>query len=155
MVSLRKLIEQTVVAYEKDPSYNLLSCLVHGKPTPTYADETPIASSHIAAGEEWIRQHIHDFSYSEYRDNRFSRDALLKEFQSETIPYFKLQVFRVVIAIAGLRSEFQDDPLLKYIDEQFHVENDYLFYLDLAKFDTVPSFVVQSCEEFLKSRSLI
>ena len=42
-----------------------------------------------------------------------------------------------------------DDPLLKYIDEQFHVENDYMFSLDLMKFDIVPDFVIPKCTEFL------
>ena len=51
-----------------------------------------------------------------------------------------------------LRSKIDDDPLLKYIDEQFHVENDYIFYLDLNKYDIVPSFVMPKCEEFLHSQ---
>jgi len=48
-----------------------------------------------------------------------------------------------------------DDTLLKYIDEQFHVENDYMFCLDLTKFDIVPGFVIPKCEAFLRSQGVI
>ncbi|MEW5786160.1 MAG: hypothetical protein AB1767_13995, partial [Bacillota bacterium] len=106
-------------------------------------------------GERMIKSYLSDFSYALYRDKFFSRDPLVAAFQTEEVPYFRLQIFRVLIGVLDLRSKFQDDPLLKYIDEQFHVENDYLFYLDLSKFDTVPSFVIESCEAFLRANSII
>ena len=54
-----------------------------------------------------------------------------------------------------LKSKISDDALMKYIDEQFHVENDYMFTLDLEKYDTVPDFVIPKCLEFLRKESLI
>ena len=73
----------------------------------------------------------------------------MKLYASETTPYVKLQVFRVLIEVSGLRRRFDNETLLKYINEQFHVENDYMFCLDLNKFDVVPSFVLPACDEFL------
>jgi wobble nucleotide-excising tRNase len=155
VVSLRKLIEHTTPDHDGNLAYNILSCLVHGKKSATYVDETPIADADLAEGERTIKSYLSDFSYALYRDKFFSRDPLVAAFQTEKVPYFRLQIFRVLIGVLDLRSKFQDDPLLKYIDEQFHVENDYLFYLDLSKFDTVPSFVIESCEAFLRANSII
>lgn len=63
-------------------------------------------------------------------------------------------MFRILLEIHGLRSKI-DDPLLKYIDEQFHVENDYVFFLDYTKYNTVPTFVGPKCEAFLKREGII
>jgi len=81
--------------------------------------------------------------------NVFNKDELIALFKTEQNTYYQLQVFRVLLAILNLRSKIVDDPLLKYIDEQFHVENDYIFYLDLNKYDIVPDFVKPKCTEFL------
>ena len=73
----------------------------------------------------------------------------------ETNSYYRLQAFRVLLAVLNLRSKISDDTLMKYIDEQFHVENDYMFTLDFVKYDTVPDFVILKCLEFLRKESLI
>ena len=152
ITSLRKLLEHTKTDQDQNLAYNLLSCLLHGKDSPTYSDETPITFEDIVSGEDIIKKHITDFNYLDYKNNIFTKDQLKTSFLSEDNSYFKLQVFRVIIAIMKLRSKIDDDPLLKYIDEQFHVENDYIFYLDLNKYDIVPSFVMPKCEEFLHSQ---
>ena len=76
-------------------------------------------------------------------------------FESETNSYFRLQVFRVLLALTDLRSKLSDDPLLKYIDEQFHIENDYIFSLDFNKYDIVPDFVIPKCFEFLRAEGIL
>ena len=79
----------------------------------------------------------------------------MKIITDEQIPYFRLQAFRVLLAVLDLKSKINDDVLMKYIDEQFHVENDYMFTLDFVKYDTVPDFVIPKCLEFLKKEGLI
>ena len=48
-----------------------------------------------------------------------------------------------------------NDSLVKYIDEQFHVENDSIYYLNLTKYDLVPDFVIPACMQFLKTEKVI
>ena len=79
----------------------------------------------------------------------------MKTFSEEKNPYIRLQVFRVLLTVLNLRSKVNDDPLLKYIDEQFHPENDCMFYLDFMKYDIVPDFVTLKCVEYLKKEHLI
>jgi len=97
---------------------------------------------------------IADFSYILYSTTIFTKDNLLKVFNEDTNSYSRLQVFRVLIEVLKLRSQIED-PLLKYIDEQFHVENDYMFGLDFMKYDLVPEFVIPKCSEYLRNEGLI
>ena len=63
----------------------------------------------------------------------------------------KLQIFRVYIGIGNIRGKLEDDVLLKFIDEIFHIENDYIYCLDFLKFDTVPSHIISRCDKFMDS----
>jgi len=54
-----------------------------------------------------------------------------------------------------LKTIIGDDALMKYVNEQFHIENDYIFNLDYTKYDIVPDFIIPKCDEFLKKQSLI
>jgi len=149
ITSLRKLLEHTKKDHAQEMGYNLLSCLLHGKENPTFYDESPIGAADILAGEDLIKTYFADFSYPSYKTTVFDKDALIELYKGEQNTYYQLQVFRVLLAVLGLRNKITDDPLLKYIDEQFHVENDYIFYLDLNKYDIVPDFVKPKCFEFL------
>jgi hypothetical protein len=156
IASLRKLLEHMPDnTAEQDLAYHLLSCLLKGKAKPDKSDTTLLTDDEIQRGEEFIRQYIQDFTYNDYCTSIFTKDYLLKTFKEEHNPYLRLQVFRVLIDVLGLRSKIQDDALLKHIDEQFHIENDYIFSLDFMKYDLVPDFVVPKCLEFLKKELLI
>ena len=155
IASLRKYLEH-VPNEDKghQMAYELLSCLIHGKQKPTYIDEMELTATDITEGEKYIKDYISDFSYKSYSENLFSIDNLLKDFVRETNSYVKLQIFRVILAITKLRNKIED-PLLKYIDEQFHIENDYMFTLDYMKYDMVPVYIIPKCCDFLRSKNLI
>ena len=112
-------------------------------------------ASKISEGEAYIKEYISDFSYRKYHNDSFTKEKLLNQYYSESNSYFKLQIFRVILEVYNLRSKIQNDPLIKYIDEQFHVENDSIYYLNLTKFDLVPDFVIPTCEQFLKDEGII
>ena len=153
--SLRKLFEYIHKDHSQEIAYNLLSCLLHCREKPTYFDETEISAVDILLGEELIKTFIPDFTYPSYKNNIFNETNLISLFMGEQNAYFRLQVFRVLLAVTNLRSKMIDDPLLKYIDEQFHIENDYIFNLDFNKYDIVPDFVIPKCIEFLKKEHVI
>jgi len=54
-----------------------------------------------------------------------------------------------------LKSKITNDPLMKYIDEQFHVENDYICSLNFDKYNTVPDFVIPECIKFLQKENVM
>ena len=127
---------------------------MHAKASPSFADETSMSSLQITDAEKVIKEYIVDFEYNTLLSETFNKDELIKLYLAECIDYFKLQIFRILIELNGLRSKISD-PILKYIDEQFHIENDYVFYLDYSKYNTVPSFVLPKCTEFLKKEKII
>lgn len=137
-----------------DASYNVISSLLHGKEKPTYRDDSEMNADEVSEAETFIKGFIPDFSYTQYRNDNFTKENLLNQFSAEDNNYFKLQIFRVILAVYNLRSKIQNDSLIKYIDEQFHVENDSIYYLNLTKFDLVPDFVIPTCEQFLKDEGI-
>lgn len=146
---IRKLLELTNGNLNHEPSYNIISSLLHGKEEPTYRDDTKMEAKEINTGETYIKEFIVEFSYAKFHDDTFQKDKLISLFSSEQNSYFKLQVFRVILGVLSLKPKLDNAPLVKYIDEQFHIENDSIYYLNLTKFDLVPDFVIPACTQFL------
>lgn len=155
VASLRRLLEYIPDDdTTQELAYHILSSLLHGRAKPTYKDDTELNIEEIKSGEEFIKQYITDFEYTHYSTNVFTKDNLLKSFNEENCSYSRLQIFRVLLEVLNLRPQI-NDPLLKYINEQFHVENDYMFDLDFMKYDLVPEFIIPKCSEYLKREGLI
>lgn len=157
VVSLRRLVEHMPNDdTEYELAFHILSSLLHVRAKPTYKDKerTELSIEEIKAGEEFIKQYITDFEYTHYLTTVFTKDNLLKSFNEEKCSYSRLQVFRVLLDVHNLRGQITD-PLLKYIDEQLHIENDYMFDLDFMKYDLVPEFITQKCSAYLERAGLI
>lgn len=58
--------------------------------------------------------------------------------------YEKLQVFRLL----GLDSG--NSVIQKFINETYHIENEFICQLDPAKFDTIPEYVILECDKILQ-----
>lgn len=156
IICLRKLLEHTLRNAGEELAYNLLSCLLKGYDCPRYKDDSKITPADIVSGEQFITNYIADFSYRNYQHDTFNKIDIVDLYKNEPNNYFKLQIFRVLIEIAKIRSKIKENqPLLKYIDEQFHIENDYIYYLDLNKYDVVPDFIIPTCDEFLQNEGVI
>jgi wobble nucleotide-excising tRNase len=154
VTSLRKYIEHTTEILETHIPYNLLSCLMHGKEIPTFINEDEIISEDITAGEDVISRFINDFKYSELVE-KFKKEHLIKSYNEEDNSYFKLQIFRIMLIAYDLKKEITDGTLMKYIDEQFHVDNDYMYFLDMNKFNIVPGYICERCDNFLKQKDVM
>ncbi len=156
VASLRKLLEHIPNGGDAQIfAHDMLSCLLHGEPEPESINHTKLTSEETELGGKLIKHYIDDFDYSDYSARVFTKDYLLKSFHEEENSYVRLQVFRVLIDVLNLRTRIEDNPFLKYIDEQFHVENDYMFSLDLLKFDIVPDFVIPKCIKFLEEEHIV
>jgi len=154
VASLRKYLEHLPDQPGQEQAYNLLSCLLHGKSQPSKKDDSAMTKTEISAGEALIKQYIADFDYATDSSKAFSKEALLKIVTDDPNSYFRLQAFRVLLLVLNLKAKIDDDTMMKYIDEQFHVENDYIFTLDLLKYDMVPDFIISKILEFLKKEGL-
>ena len=107
----------------------------------------------IKSGEEWIKQFIKTFDSNKILTDNINNKYILDSYKTETNNYIKFQLFRVYLESSGNRNKLKErnSIVLKYIDEIYHIENDYIFSLDLIKFDIIPDFIINSIDEFMSS----
>lgn len=155
---LRKYIEHICVEnYEENQLiYDMLSSLVHAK---NYPDKQVNRDTYLRFTEEefekaqdCIRKYIEDFDYEEILNNYYNKEYIVEEFFKETNNYIKSQLFREYLEVSGERNNL-DNNLLKFIDEIYHIENDYIFTIDLIKFDTIPDYIIEKINDFMKEKA--
>ncbi len=55
--------------------------------------------------------------------------------------YEKLQLFRIVN-----NDNHDNDIVKKYINESFHIENEYIMQLNPHRYDSVPDYIIAECD---------
>lgn len=131
--------------------YNYLANLLHGRDIPinkTAADNVEMSSEEISIAKSGIERFVHGFDYNKILCILNDKEEMERRFFDSTIGYDKLQLFRVYrnIHIPKCRME---DILQKFVNETFHIENEYVMQLNPHKFDNVPEYVVSECERML------
>lgn len=151
---LRKYIEYVRVDNTKENEliYDMLSSLVHAKSYPDKQisrDEYVIFTEReFEIAQNGIKRYIKEFDYNKILDKYYNEQYIIKEFFKETNNYIKSQLFRIYLDISGERGNL-DNNVLKFIDEIYHIENDYIFTIDLIKFDTIPDYIIEKINEFM------
>ena len=71
------------------------------------------------------------------------------KYENTDIGYEKLQLFRIISELdpAGLGG---DDTIKKFVNESFHIENEYVMQLNPREFDAVPEFLIQACNDLVR-----
>jgi arginyl-tRNA--protein-N-Asp/Glu arginylyltransferase len=105
-----------------------------------------MSNQEIAEAEAGIRKIIPDFNYSNVLSIIKDESEMRQRFQSATIGYDKLQLFRIYQEVHTKPDRAQDSILQKFVNESFHIENEYVMQLNPHKFDNIPEYVVQECE---------
>ena len=68
-----------------------------------------------------------------------------------TSSFEKLQLFRLLYE----NNEAQlNDIVRKFVNEAYHVENEYLFGLDPSQFDIVPAFVIEKLDAVVNADNI-
>ena len=152
---LRKLCELNGCQGAWGEAYEILSSLVHASvimrklPDGTYIE---MNEDEIIRGTEKIKEFIPDFDFEYIRINIFTLVGLQTLYESENNAYLKIQLFRALCEIAEdkIRLTPFDDGWYKFIDETYHIENDYLHYLNIMKFNIVPSYISDKVDEIME-----
>lgn len=153
---LRKLCELNGKENTWDCAYEILSCLIHGGDIKRkisekcYRDMTP---DEVQAGMEKIKEFIPDFEYQYIRETYYTLKGIKELYLKEENAYFKLQLFRTLKYILGddkIKISSMDKAWYKFIDETYHIENDYLHYLDITKFNVVPSYILNIVDDMFE-----
>lgn len=154
---LRKYLEHiSTKKKSEENAYNILSSIIHGDNLRKKIDDEQyedLSVDEIKNGEEWIKQFIKTFDSNKILRDNINNKYILDSYKTETNNYIKIQLFRVYLESSGNRNKLKErnSIVLKYIDEIYHIENDYIFSLDLIKFDIIPDFIINSIDEFMSS----
>jgi ABC-type Mn2+/Zn2+ transport system ATPase subunit len=147
-IYLRRRLE---ITDEKGNAYQVLSNLFH-KRSETDATDSRLPRSEtedcqkmqnevFISGCEEIRQYITSFDYQQSLC-RLSHNEVLKTLYLQcSNGYEKLQLFRF------LEIDYSSSVVQKYVNEAYHVENEYISQLSPLKFDLIPDYIVAICDE--------
>ncbi|MCB5287962.1 MAG: AAA family ATPase [Candidatus Cloacimonetes bacterium] len=136
-------------------AYEILSSLIHGTTirrkvgNNLYED---IPSSEIIEGNDFILEFIPNFEFEDLAENIYSEEGIKNLYKEEENAYFKIQLFRALREISQkVKVKPLENAWFKFIDETYHIENDYLHYLDLIKFNIVPSYISIIVDEIMET----
>ncbi len=151
---LRKYIEYSESNVKEHSAYNSLSSLIHGRNIPTIDNigSIPMGKAQIKEAEAYIKKYITDFDYSKILNNQKGNN-LLKEYEKQENNCFKLLILRNYIEQnneARDRLKRFHEVLRKFVDETYHIENDYMYSLDIRKFDIIPEYYKIAANQFVQ-----
>lgn len=149
LIYLRRTLEIT------DPmgdAYQVISNILHKReyvndsrePVGANGEYPKMDSAKFSNGCEQVKGRLSDFSYDDYLSRMKDTSALKALYYSSSTGYEKLQIFRLL----GLAVE--NSVIQKFINETYHIENEFVCQLDPTKFDTVPEYVVIECNRLLR-----
>lgn len=139
------------IADNKGDAYQVLSNIFHKRERPIDTREPiGIDDNHpemqpakFADGCAEVSNQLNGFSYPDVLNRITDISALKLLYGASANGYEKLQVFRLL----GL--DVENSVIQKFINESYHIENEFICQLDPAKFDTIPEYVIAECDKLL------
>jgi energy-coupling factor transporter ATP-binding protein EcfA2 len=137
---------------ERGAEYNILSSLLHVRDEPSSKGEKgeliPLDEGERARAILEIQNVIPSFDYDTLLAQLKDREVLKTKFEATNVGYEKVQIFRIASAFDpdGLEG---DAAFKKFVNESYHIENEYVMQLNPREFDAVPEHVVQACADLL------
>lgn len=131
--------------------YNYLANLLHARAIPilkTATGDVPMTAVEISKAELGIKKMIPNFDYLAVLAIINDKAEMKHRFQISTIGYDKFQLFRIYKQVHDPLGG-SDGILKKFVNESFHIENEYVMQLNPHKFDNVPEYVVQECDRLI------
>ena len=147
LVYLRRTYE---ITNARGMAYQLVSNVFHKRSEPEIS--LPLASSRqmtpneITEGTNEIQKKIPGFDYTDVINLVSSNSEMKNLYNQSSNNYEKLHIYRIVLD--GQGESIQSDVIQKFINQAFHIENDYIYQLNPATFQTVPQYVIDECNRF-------
>ena len=145
---LRKYYEHNGIENYKE-AYDVLSSLIHSRDKCKYVNNSEMPPAEIQKGCTEIKKWIQNFDYDELYKDVYNEEKLAELYFVETNDYLKIQLFRALFEVNPSRKIKEEDVLVKFINESYHIENDYAYYLDMVKFETVPEYIVKAIDDYM------
>lgn len=153
MIYLRRRYE---VLGELNDAYQILSNLFkrrtepedHRIPKDSEGKSTLMSPEALATGISEIQSHVSDLppDYPTLVEIYCDDDRIRTLYQKSDNVYEKLQLTRVLLDIEAAGNSV----IKKFINETYHIENEFIFQLDPTQFDLIPEYVVKECDKILE-----
>jgi energy-coupling factor transporter ATP-binding protein EcfA2 len=137
---------------ELGAEYDVLSSLLHLRDVPSKRGTgwglVPLSEEDLRRATAAIEKDIPGFDYKAILSQLKNRKVLKATFYATDVGYEKIQIFRI---FTGLDPDAPagDAAFKKFVNESYHIENEYVMQLNPREFDAVPEHVVQSCADLL------
>ena len=133
----------------KNDQYNVLSSLVHHRPATTYdiVGKDLMPKDIVDEAIKDIIVYIPSFDYKSILAIVTDKAKMRTLYDEASNNYEKLQIFRMRSPYGKHGVEEVD----KYINETYHIENEYIMQLNPSKYEVVPYYLVLKCDESLNS----
>lgn len=144
LVYLRRFYE---TINDKGHEYQLISNLLHKRdmPVDTRGEKTiNMSEKNIGLASSEIKLKIPDFDYSVILNKLTDSAEIIKVYKKCSNGYEKLQIFRII------NDKHDNNVVKKYINETFHIENEYICQLNPSKYELIPEFIVKECDVYFK-----
>lgn len=133
-----------------DEEYNYLSNLLHGRSIAIKklnSEEVAMTSEEIEKANKGIKDIFPDFSYKNILDSINNKIEIISYYKISNIGYEKLQLFRIITeSFEGIP---HNNILQKFMNETFHIENDYIMQLNPHRFDNIPEYIISQCDKLI------
>lgn len=137
---------------ERGAEYDVLSSLLHLRSVPSSKGEAgqliPLGEQERKQADAEIQKVIPGFDYDALLAQLKNTEVLKAKFEETSVGYEKVQIFRIASALDyGVPGG--DAAFKKFVNESYHIENEYVMQLNPREFDAVPEHVVQECADLL------
>ncbi|GAB2190522.1 AAA family ATPase [Sessilibacter sp. MAH2] len=150
LIYLRRRFE---ILDDKGDAYQVLSNLFHKRTEPRdYREpaneegEYPLMSDNaLEAGRSEINRFIDGFEYDALLERLLNTAQIKSLYFSCENGYEKLQLCRILMG-----KKANNSVIKKFINETYHIENEYICQLDPTKYDLIPQYVINACDKMIE-----
>jgi len=144
LIYYRRLLE---INDQKDEAWDLLSNIFHkDREVPKAKNEDgsfrDMTADEIARSTEIIQLKIAEFDYPTVYARTQNVTEMIGIYRRSTSGYEKVQIYRMLKDGEMERGS----AMKKYVDETFHVQNDFLFQLNPREYKIVPQYILNYCD---------
>ena len=127
--------------------YNLLASLFKKRRVPTFVSATEnrnMTTQEKTDAEAKIKTMIPTFDYDLLIEQINDDDQMMAKYHETDVGYEKIQIFRII------KGKHEDNIITKFINESYHIENEYVMQLNPHKFESIPEYVIVECDRLLQ-----
>lgn len=147
IIHLRRYLE---LNNEYKYEYNMLSSLLKGYENPIYifeGNKCEFTAEEYNDTERKLRIYINEFNYQDILSIISNKHQMKQLYLESNNNYEKTEIFRIMLKTFGL---LNINPVIEeFINEEFHIENAYIFQLDPYAYNLVPNYIVEMCDRIV------